>query len=243
MIENIDFLSKGEVPIQFYEPTMESWVAVPINPRILKLDDKLLSDCEIAQESLGRALVKYDDDVERHKRFLPMYIVRAQKFQGYHEIKKKWEFKLRKGDSGLFSLVLYSDGRETTFKVPMLPVRFETCVDKDGNPNYAALNPEALSEGVFIELKNKPNRQNTIRFSARKAIRYQIKGSSFNVGDGGVIHADFYAYASECLDSLGKAILFRNFAVIYHNELLRRALKKSGKDSRPDEHGRVAFAA
>lgn len=215
-------LIRQELPIQsVYERNEDCTATVPIHLSIMRLSPQVRTNVSLisdAKQSVGQS---YNEDMTRHLKVLKESGYNTAELKGFEEFKQVWELGGTIDKNGFLALNWKEDGNIHPIKFVEIPVVLHNRHDEHGK----FYTPEFYSENRTVEIMYRNLSDPEILYMNPVKLRnYGIETTIAKIDEQrGVAEVVGNAFCSDYHTNMAKAILLRNFAVFYLNNLLQEA--------------------
>ncbi len=219
-----DELLREEIPIQsVQERNQDCTATVPVHLDILSLSSNVRTDISVIADARNTVAEWFNEDMDYYR-----YTLRRQKFvipgiKPYSRFNSDWEIGGVPNTGGFLSL--FFNDRVNNYKIELCqtPVTFQNRHDELG----VFYTPEIFKKGdvgefVYRSLDN----PDVVLFSPEKMRKYGVETPFHRIDtERGLAEVVGRAFCSDYDENIARALLLRNFAVFYLNQLLSLSKK------------------
>lgn len=225
-------LIRGEIPIQsVYErgergmDVDDLTATVPVHQKILQLPADVRTDQSLIADARGTVEAWYNEDMQYHLKCLEMGGTDPSLVKGYEIFDDEWIFEWSPDNEGFLALSWRDNGRTDKIGFCDIPVFLYNQWDE----NRRFYTEERAAQENWIECVDRSLRHSeTVFMDPEKMRKYGTESELARFDpDKGIAEVAGYAFCSDYLPHMGKALLLRDFAVFYLNRLLDIANRSS----------------
>lgn len=219
----MDELIRQELPIQsVYERDQDCTATVPVHLSILNLSESVRTNLSTIVNAKDTVREWYNQDMDHYLKILREYGDVIPGLEGYKRFDDAWVLEGKPDEHGFLSLIWKEKDKQHIIEYSHIPV----AIYNQHNELGEFYLPGNAVGDKFIELVYRSTREADVVFMPPDKMRkYGNELKEFGGIDEkrGVAEVLSIAFCSEYQPNMAKALLLRDFAVFYLNNLLGKA--------------------
>lgn len=213
-------LVRQELPIQSVRDRSDNVSAtVPVHLEILNLPHEIRTSPELVADAKKYVSEMYDEDMAYYIDVLKKDGIVLDWLKGYEHFDPYWKLTGEADENGFLKLLWHENNDIHQIKYVNIPV----IIQNQHNEFGEFVTPEYCKERGWIEIIYRNLRDpDYVNMPVEKMLKYGKKSdlTKFSL-EKGVVELESHAFCSDYHSNMAKALLLRDFAVFYLNNLLR----------------------